>query len=133
VDFIKNLFARKDQPQSGSSKVKSSAPIQERRKHKRYTVAELTYLYPQCKPPIQVTILDISYGGCKIEARERIAMGSKMDLVLYVNNAVVKCSINLLWENRLKLYWAYGAEFTSADPKEKAHIKRYVDNASLNG
>jgi hypothetical protein len=130
---VGNIFSKKDKAEDGKAQAKNKAPVKERRKHPRFTVAELTYLYPQSKPPVQVTILDVSYGGCKIETRERIEMGSKLGLCLYVNNVVVKCSINLLWENRLKLYWAYGAEWTTTDPKEKAHIKKYVDNASFNG
>ena len=121
---MKRLFRKKSIPDAPSREEQED--LDEKRKHPRLSMCELTYLYPINRPPFQGKILDISLGGVRLETREKIEIGTHMGFVLYNRGVIVKILVTTRWESKEASDYIYGAEFESFDPREKEYIMQYI-------
>jgi c-di-GMP-binding flagellar brake protein YcgR len=124
MGFLRDIFGKKETVIEPGRK--QQAPIVERRKFPRFVINENTFIYPVNKPPIQATIIDICQGGVKLELRESLQPGSKVELALYSGGLVVKAIIIIKWDLQKAAGHVCGAEFISTDPKQRAFIMQYI-------
>jgi c-di-GMP-binding flagellar brake protein YcgR len=102
----------------------SSEPRKQRRRHERTkTAVEVELHLDQHATPLRVKTADLSLGGCYLEMMFTLAVGTKLKLALWINEAeltvdavVVTCDVQV----------GNGIQFSGMTAEDTARLQQYL-------
>lgn len=103
--------------------------IQERRRYPRVKSAvALELRYPGCTAPVRATTSEISLGGCYIETMFTLDVGTKLDLVMWLDGQ--KLSAKGLIATRYPQV-GNGIDITDMKPEDRAKLEAFLNTQTL--